>query len=349
MRKDQKMMKRDRNLDTVKWVASIMMIFAHSHGYGKTFDNWLTLIFYQAGLLAPALFLTATGASITYQIKNRPRILIFFSYFLLFVVSFANVGLRLQHKDILSFEDGNIYTSIALSGILAVLIAGRENMFIALLPLIIYFLLKPFLGNTHSMLYGGLFSIAPWSTFTLTGLYIIKHKQLTFWTLVLLLLIFFFFYLTDDTSLPGDYEFPFYLVIGLIFYLSILMIAPLITKKRYLFGSINFIARNSLLFYVIHRLIIIYLPLKLAAPLVWIILFVSSITLMKLLIRINFSYLFKFSSSIYFWLILILIMLIPYFFPFDIIIQRLLMFLVLIIHSLNYRNFSKISFLKKIL
>ena len=336
-------MKRDKKLDCIKGLACILMIFAHGHGYGKTIDNWLTLLIYQLGLFAPVLFLSSVGVSLTYQIKKRHKIPIIAGYILLFIMSFANMGLR--NKEYFILTDWNLYASISLSAILTLFIIDYVNLFTAFIPIILLF----FLNKTNipvSLFYGGLFSIIPWTSFTLIGLYLNSHK---YFIKVFLALSFIstLLFLTSNKHGMIEYNKPIYFALGIFIYSFSLNISSMILKLKYISRVFRYLGQNSLLFYVIHRLIVIYLPFKLFAPVLWLFLFITTIMFMIMFTEINSRYIEKYSAAYFFWVLLIIAVLIPSLLSMNINLQRALMFGVLVLHALNYHNFINLGIFNK--
>lgn len=338
--------KRDKGLDIVKGLASILMIFAHAHGYGKTTDNWLTLSIYHIGLFAPVLFLSSVGVSLTYQVKKKSNFIIVVGYVLLFIVSFANMGLRLRYKEYFTLADWNLYASISLSAILTLFILDYVNLFVAFIPIILLFILnKTNIGI--SLFYGGLFSIIPWTSFTLIGLYLHSHKYFIKVLFVLTLMMSSLLIITNKHGVFDEYNTPFYLTFGLLIYSFSLIITPKLLKIKYISNLLIYLGQNSLLFYMTHRLIVIYLPLKLFAPVLWLILFITTIIFMYIFTKINNLYIRKYSDNYFFWALLIIVLFIPSLISMNIYLQRAIMFGILILHALNYRNFMNLSIFKK--
>lgn len=339
-------MKRDRSLDMVKGLACILMILAHAHGYGKTIDNGVTLFFYQIGLFAPILFFGSIGVSLTLQMKSRPFILIAAGYLLLFVVSFANMGLRLLYKDYFTFMDGNLYASLSLSALFILMIHKRISIIAICVPLLLYY----FLSKTTlevSMFYGGIFSFIPWIIFSMVGLYLHQRPHLikTF-SVGMLFLSIAIFVITKPASI-GEYNTPLYIALGLFLYSFFKIIASHLLRIKYLSWLIMWLGKKSLLFYVIHRAIVIYFPLRLFAPLLWLSLFISTIVLMYLFIRINSLSVEKYANTYFFWATLVIALIVPFLLPMNIHSQRAIMLSVLLLHALNYHHFIYQNILKK--
>lgn len=330
----------------MKGLACILMIFAHAHGYGKTIDNEITLFFYQMGLFAPILFFGSIGVSLTLQVKKRPLTLIAAGYLLLFVVSFANMGLRLLYRDYFTFMDGNLYASLSLSALFILMSRKRISIIAICIPLpLYYFLSKTTLGV--SMFYGGIFSFIPWIVFSMVGLYLHQRPHLIkMFSVGMLFLSMVMFVITNPTSI-SEYNTPLYISLGLFLYSIFKITASRLLQIKYISRPIMWIGKKSLLFYVVHRAIVIYFPLKLFAPLLWLSLFISTLVLMYFFIKINSLYIEKYSNTYFFWITLIITLIVPFLFSMNIHSQRAIMLSVLLLHALNYHHFTYQDIRKK--
>lgn len=339
-------MKRDKSLDVIKGLACILMIFAHSYGYGKTTDNWWTLLIYKIGLFAPVLFLGSVGVSVFYQAKKKFILLILVNYLLLFAVSFANMGLRLNFNEYLTLDDWNLYAGIAFSAILTLFILNYTNIFVTLTPIVLLFLLNK-TGVEVSLFYGGLFSIIPWSSFTFMGRYLHSHKYfikvLFMLSLVLSLTLIIFW----NQITIYEYNSPVYITLSFLIYSFSLMIATKLIRINRLSELLVYLGQNSLLFYVVHRLIVIYLPFKLFAPVLWVALFTGTLVFMYISTKLNSLFLSQFSDNYIFWALLVIAIIVPSIISMDISLQRPFMFGVLLLHALNYHNFTNLGIFKK--
>lgn len=326
-------MKRDKNLDCTKGFACILMIFAHAHGYGKTIDNEFTLFLYQIGLFAPILFLGATGISMTYQIRKRPYLRIIISYVFLFMISFANTGLR--YINYINLSDWNLYACISLSALTALLFYKYINLFTIFIPILIYFFLRN-MNITTSLFYGGLFSLIPWTAFVLIGLYLHFHKKYIYTFFILAVISLLFLMPRNGFRIVDNYNTPLYISSGIAVYTLSLIIMPFILKIKWIGNLLTYLGKNSLLFYIIHRLLVIYLPYRLFAPILWVLLFTTTVLLIPTLKKINKYFIEKYSHTMLFWVIIVIAVLVPFVFSMGILVQRAIMFVVLILHALNY-------------
>lgn len=331
-------MRRDKILDGLRGLGCLLMILAHSHGYGKTIDKNFTLYLFQLGQFAPVFFFSSLGISLPYQFKKKSNFQIVAVYILLFIISFANMGLRLRFKDYITWEDGNLYASLAISALFIFLVLRNSWISIIIIPFIILFVTH----NTSfgiSLFYGGIFSFIPWVLFALFGLFlhIYKHyvKPVSFAALVLSILL----VLTNNAGIFGAYNTPFYFVFGMFLYSFFILILPNLMKEGIFSLFIAYLGHYSLLFYVVHRILILYMPYKLFAPIAWIILLTITVLIMKITAVVNNLIFIRYSNKSIFWATLITLMLLPSLTLMTIHFQRAIMLTVLMLHAFNYHAF----------
>lgn len=331
---------RDRSLDIIKGIACILMIFAHSKTLGKTIDNQVTSYFWYFGFFAPVIFFGSIGVSLLYQLRKRtiPQIALFNLIF--FFITFSYIGRK--SLDYFTIDTPNLFSSLALGTILALFLLRMNGLLIFILLILLDRLLNNF-PIPANILHGQLFSLIPWLGFIFLGNYLYKHKNHSIFFIITGALISLYYILVRHQYLESQDPTTLFLSISFLIYPILISISNLLEKFSHLSGLLIYLGRNSLLFFWLHTFLLYLLPVPLPAYLIWIIILTLSISTIYLLKKANIYTLEKVSTTLWFWVILIISVFIPKLFNFPLEINFYYFYFVLFIFSLNYHQFYKIK------
>lgn len=166
-------MDRNEKLDTLKGLASVLMLLAHNTIGTGHFER--RILFF--GGMAPVFFFAISGIVLAdYQLKKKPRWELLLYYLVFFFLGFAyNDVWTVRDKSV--FWSSNILQEIALSSIIIVLLSRRFDVrklaWCFPLPFFIH-LAAPYLPafplKTFFFRPPGLFPVFPWLAFFLLGI-----------------------------------------------------------------------------------------------------------------------------------------------------------------------------------
>lgn len=325
-------MKRDSRLDLIKGLACVLMVIVHTKTLSSVVYGQLSLFLLKWAFFASVLFFISHGTALVYQLKKHTLINILAGYILMALFSFADMGI-IRPFYIFDLKN-NLLLSLAISSIILVLFKKYfNNILVVILPIGLYYLFQ-IKNLPSSFFYGNLFSIIPWIFFILVGFYLYHHKALikplTILSFVASIVI---FYITK-TGIYDETVNVLFLSLGLFIYGMIFIFSSPLSRFYIIDNILKFFGSNSLLFYALHRIVILSLPQKIFAPLAWLI--VISITgfFMFFLKRIKI----KLINSNVIILLSITLIFTPYLMHLSFPMQRIILTISLVFYALIYRN-----------
>jgi hypothetical protein len=336
---------RDKTLDIVKGFACILMIFAHSRTLGRTIDTPFTEAFWYLGFFAPVLFFASIGVSLTYQLKKRNAVLIILFNLVLFIVSFADRGR--ESLTYLNITNPNLIGSLALATIFVV-IFRKVNGALLLVFLLFTDRILNKLGAPLSIIYGIPFALIPWAGITSLGKFL---QERPIWNIVILTtgsLITLYSYVFDNQILENQFMTTLFLGISLMLYPASNLLAKKISLIKPMEAVLTFLGRNTLLFYWVHLFILFTIGIRLPAVFMWVLILILSIGSMLALKKINLYSFEKISGTNAFWLVLVLLVFLPYFLSLSTDFLFYFFSFLTVIFALNYHQFFNIPIIRKI-
>lgn len=336
---------RDKNLDIVKGLACILMIFAHSKTLGRTFDSSFTEAFWYLGFFAPVLFFGSIGTSLTYQLKKRSIYSIILFNLVLFLISFADRAR--ESLSYLNFTNPNLIGSLALATIFVVVFRRINGLIVLIILIGLDRILNQF-GAPTSILYGIPFALIPWAGITSLGKFLQERK---IWNIVILAtgsLIALYCYVFRNQTLENQFMTTLFLGLSLIIYPSANLAAGKISLVKPITELLTYLGKNTLLFYWIHLFILFSINFKLPAVFMWLFVLTSSIAGMLVLKKVNSFVFGEISKSVFFWIIVILLVFAPLLFKFSLSFHFYFFSFLTILFALNYHQFLSLEIIKRI-
>lgn len=332
---------RDTSLDITKGIACFLMVFAHAGTLGRTIDNPVTIFFWYLGWFAPILFFGSVGISLIYQLKKREPIKIILFNILFFIIAFSDIGK--EHLNYLDITQVNLIGSLALATSIGIFLIRFNGLLVFILLLILDRLANK-LTIRPTLLYGLLFSLIPWAGITTFGNYLYKQKKYAPLFLIIGGLISIYYLVGKHQSLSTQMLTTLFAAMSLIVYSAVVIIAPFLDKIEGISELLNYLGKNTLLFYWVHLFLLFVIGFRLPAPLIWTFVTAVSILLMVSFKRINDYTFSKIATKSWFWLLLVISVFIPALLHTPLSFNFYYFYILTFIFALNYHYFFKTEF-----
>ncbi len=293
---------RDNNLDIIKGLACILMVFAHSQTLGKIANTFYSDFFWYLGFFAPVLFFGSVGVSIVYQLKKRSFWLILIFNLFLLLISFADRGK--ESLNYVNFFAPNLIGSIALATIFIAILRRYNSLFIFIGMILLDRILNRF-QITPTILYGIPFALIPWAAVTALGKFLFERPVFKIWILATGSLITFYSFVLKNQIIEDQFITTLFLGMSMMIYSFSAIIAPYLLKNKSISSLLSYLGENTLLFYWVHLFILFQISFKLPPVEMWSFILFESLIFMWGLQQLNKYTFEKVAQTNFFWKTLI--------------------------------------------
>jgi fucose 4-O-acetylase-like acetyltransferase len=291
---------RDYSLDFIKGIACILMVFAHvpiGQIYWSGPEGSIIRLMSFVGGLAPVLFFAVTGVTSSFQSKkNIKAIIIFYTLFGILGLSYNSMWRPNFYADFV----GDVPQVIALSVIVLIFLEkylkpGKIFYLVSAIGIfLIHFSITRYISPfpLKQLLFApGIFTLFPWLSLFMLGLYSYKSDKLSNLTIALLLVVIMII-MGRVRSVNLDYLNKFNMSIGYFLISSSAMTLVFFLSKSIQFlnskNPILYLGKHSFLFLYVHLLVIaIVSKVSQNTTMLWAVVAVSSYIIMIVLLFVN--------------------------------------------------------------